>query len=51
MAPCSTRWFHSFEAGVPVRATKTCARFAGCRTRPIEERISGQAPASAFSTQ
>ena len=46
MAPFSTRPFHSAEAGEPVRATKMRGDPAGCARRPMEERMSGQAPAS-----
>ncbi len=49
-SPCSTRPFHSADAGAPVRATKMRETPAGCRCRPIDERIAGHAPASSEST-
>jgi ABC-type nitrate/sulfonate/bicarbonate transport system substrate-binding protein len=48
--PFSIRAGHSAEAGAPERATKMRETPAGLRCRPMEERISGHAPASSDST-
>src|ERR1019366_10706549 len=50
MAPRSTRAGHSTLAAAPVRATKIRDTPAGWRWRPMDERMSGQAPASSERT-